>query len=141
MAGRASLSIVLLMIYQRLKMRLYVAAVCSVMTYGAEAWLLNEETKRALNGANSKMVANITGRLAHDEARSEGKTYDVVTGIRATRMRWLGRILQMDDGRMVLQATKTMYENRRDGDLLMDVPETGDWEELRAMATAGKGKA
>ena len=33
-----------------------------------------------------------------------------------------------------------MYENRRDGDLLMDVPETDEWEELRAMATAGKGK-
>ena len=86
------------------------------------------------------MVTNITGRSTHDEARSEGKTYDVVAGVRATRMRWLGRILQMDDGRMVLQATKTMYENRRDGDLLMDVPETGEWEELRAMATAGKGK-
>ena len=127
-------------LHQRLKMRLYVAAVCSVMTYGAEAWLLNEETRRALNGANSKMVSSITKRSVHDEARSEGKTYDVVAGVRAKRMRWLGQILQMDESRMLSQAVKTMYDNKRDGDLLMDAPETSNWEELRAMVKADKGK-
>ena len=121
-------------------MRIYVVAVCSVMTYGAETWLLNGETKRALNGANSKMVSSITKRSAHDEVRSEGKTYDVVAGVRATRMRWLGQILRMGEDRMLSQAVKTMYENRRDGDLLMDAPETGNWEELRAMVKADKGK-
>ena len=110
------------------------------MMYGSEAWLLNDTTKRALNGANSKMVSSITGRTVHDEARSEGKTYDAVAGIRATRMRWLGQILQMDDGRMVLKAVKMMYSNRKEGDLLMDAPETNSWEELRAMAAADKGK-
>ena len=116
------------------------AAICSVMTYGSEAWLLNTETRRALNGASSKMVSAITGRTVHEEAKSEGKTYDVVAGIRATRMRWLGQILRMDDGRMVLQAVKMMYDNRREGDLLMDAPVTSDWDELRSMASAEKGK-
>ena len=68
-------------------MRLYVSAVCSVMIYGAEAWVLDEETKRALNGTNSKMVSAITGRTVHEEAKTEGKTYDVVAGIRATSLR------------------------------------------------------
>ena len=43
-------------------------------------------TQRALNGANSKMVSQITGREIREEA-TEGKTYDVVAGIRATRLR------------------------------------------------------
>ena len=71
-------------LHLRLKMRLYVSAVCSVMIYGSEAWKLDDQTKRALNGAKSKMVATITGRTIHEEA-SEGNTYDVIAGIRATR--------------------------------------------------------
>ena len=51
---------------------------------------MNEETQGALNDVNSTMVSAITGRTAHDEAKKEGKTYDVVTAIRTTRMRWLG---------------------------------------------------
>ena len=56
------------------------------MIYGSEACLLDEATQRALNGANSKMVSQITGREIREEA-TEGKTYDVVAGIRATRLR------------------------------------------------------
>ena len=40
------------------------------------------------------MVSQITGRPIREEAIA-GKTYDVVAGIRATRMRWLGHILRM----------------------------------------------
>ena len=126
-------------LHVRLKMRLHVTAVGSIMTYGAEAWLLNDETKRALNGANSKMVSNITGRTPHEEA-SKGKTYDVVAGVRAKRLKWLGQILQMGEERMLLQAAKMMYEDRREGDLLMDIPATESWQGLRDMATAEKGK-
>ena len=82
------------MLHPRLKMRLYVSAVCSIMIYGSEAWILDAATQRALNGANSKMVSQITGRTIREEA-VEGKTYDVVAGIRATRLRWLGLILRM----------------------------------------------
>ena len=73
-------------LYPRLKMRLYVSAVCSIMIYGSEAWRLDAATQRPLNGANSKMVSQITGREIREEA-TEGKTYDVVAGIRATRLR------------------------------------------------------
>ena len=56
------------------------------MIYDPEAWRLDEETKRALNGTNSKMVSVITGRSIREEV-VEGKTYDVVVGIRTTRLR------------------------------------------------------
>ena len=125
-------------LHVRLKMRLCVTAVYSVMTHGAEAWTLDAETTRALNGANSKMVAAITGRTVHEEAKADGKTYDIVAGIRATRLRWLGKILQMEEGRMLLRATKTLYENPVEGDLLMDAPASGNWLELRKTAKDGK---
>ena len=60
-------------------------------------------------------------------------------GIRATRMKWFGSILLMDDERLVLRTVKTLYNNRDEGDILMDVPETKDWEELRELATDVKG--
>ena len=66
-------------LHPRLKMRLYVSSVLSIMIYGSEAWRLTTEVKRAVNGANSKMVAAITGRTIHEEAQKDGKTYDAVT--------------------------------------------------------------
>ena len=99
--------------------------------------MLDEKTRRALNGANSKMVSAITGRTAHEEAK-EGKTYDIVAGVRATRLRWLGKILQMGEDRMLLRAAKTMYENPQEGDLLMDAPATSSWTELRKLAKEQK---
>ena len=80
-------------LHPRLKMRLYVSAVLSIMVYGSEAWRLTQEVQKAINGANSKMVAAITGRTIQEEAQKEGETYDAVTGIRVTRLKWLGCIL------------------------------------------------
>ena len=71
-------------IHPRLKMRLYVSAVCSIMIYGAEAWRLDDEAKRALNGANSKMVSTITGRTIREEVTAD-KTHDVVADIRTSQ--------------------------------------------------------
>ena len=84
---------------------------------------MNYLRESTLNGANSKMVSHITGRTPREEA-STGKTYDVVAGIRAKRLKWLGQILQMDEERMLLQTVKMMYADRREGDLLMDAPAT-----------------
>ena len=120
-------------------MRLYVAAVCSIMIYGSEAWRLTDEVKRAINGANSKMVSTITGRTIQEEAAKNGKTYDAVAGIRATRLRWLGHILRMKktkggEERMIKKAVKHLYHNRAEGDILMDAPNSASWEELTKMA-------
>ena len=129
-------------IHPRLKMRLYVSAVCSIMIYGSEAWRLDDEVKRVLNGANSKMVSAITGRTIREEA-TPGKTYDVIAGIRATRLRWVGSILRLrkrnGEERLIKKALKTMYGNRMEGDILVDVPANGSWEELCKLAEDKKG--
>ena len=109
-----------------LRMRLYKACVCSILTYGSEAWRLNREVRRALNGANSQMVAVITGRSAHEEA-ADGKTFDMVMWIRARRLQWLGHILRMGTDRQLKHAVFEMFKDPREGDLLMDAPERKSW--------------
>ena len=54
----------------RLKMRLYKVAVCSLMTYGCEAWTLSEKVMRKLNGANSQMLSRITDHRTNGKTRS-----------------------------------------------------------------------
>ena len=64
-------------LHLNLKLRLYKSAVCSILTYGSEAWFLTEQVRKALNGANSRMVAIITGKTPKEEAGKD-KTFDVV---------------------------------------------------------------
>ena len=126
-------------LHRRLKMRLYIAGVCSVMVYGSETWTLTPAVRRLLNGANSQMVAKITGNSIKAEASVATRSYDLVASIRATRLKWLGQILRMGAGRMVKAAAKLMFEQRKEGDLLMDVPTASSWQQLCDMAADEKG--
>ena len=120
-------------LHQNLRLRLYKSCVCSIMTYGSEAWRLTTEVRRRLNGANSRMMSIITGRSQHEEASADTKTFDLVRWIRARRLQWLGHILRMDNGRLVKDAVRLMYNSPQDGDsgdLLMDAPTTDTWDEL-----------
>ena len=70
-----------------LKLRLYEVAVCSILTYGCETWILSEQVLRRLNGANSRMVARITGRSIAKEARTSSCSFDLVKKISQRRLR------------------------------------------------------
>ena len=87
-----------------LRIRLYVASVCSILTYGSETWTLTPEACRRLNGANSRMLSIITGKSQHEEASESTRTVDLVRWIRARRLQWLGHILRMDDSRLIKKA-------------------------------------
>ena len=65
------------------RLRLYKSSVCSVMTYGSEAWQLTAEVTRALNGANSQMLSVITGKTPHVETTKDSCTFDLLRWIRA----------------------------------------------------------
>ena len=103
------------------------------MVYGSEAWTLDGEATRTINGANSKMLARITGKSIREEARDGTRSYDLVRQIRARRTQYLGHILRMDPARMVHKAVQYMHENRVQGDLLMDAP-SYSWPELVKLA-------
>ena len=70
-----------------LRLRLYIAGCCSIMTYGAEAWLLDDEACKALNGANAYMLSHITGNNRHYEASPDTTTFNLLLWIRARRLR------------------------------------------------------
>ena len=70
-----------------LKVRLYTAAVVSLLTYGCESWFLTEEVMRKLNVCNSQMLSRITGNDVRTEARSTTSSFDVVKHIRVRRLR------------------------------------------------------
>ena len=73
-------------LHLNLRLRLYRSSVCSIMTYGSEAWQLSDEVTRALNGANSQMVSIITGKSPHVEASKDTRTFDLLRWIRARRL-------------------------------------------------------
>ena len=120
-------------LHPNLRMRLYRSSVCSILTYGSEAWHLTAEVQRALNGANSQMMSVITGRTPHQEA-SVDKTFDLVRWIRARRLQWLGHILRMGTERSLKRAVFVMFKSPREGDLMMDAPRHDSWRELTKYA-------
>ena len=80
----------------RLKIRLYEAAICSVLVYGCESWALNEKVMRRINGANSQMLVIITGRAIQLEARPISSSLNLVRKLRVRRHKWLGHILRLE---------------------------------------------
>ena len=117
-------------LHLNLRLRLYKSCVCSVLTYGSEAWQLHEEARRTLNGANSQMLSIITGKTPHQEASAKWRTFDLVAWIRARRLQWVGHILRMGPERMVKQAVFELFKAPTKGNLLMDVPAVDSWKEL-----------
>ena len=102
-----------------------------MMTYGSEAWYLDDEVWRKINGVNSRMVSVMTGNTQKQESTEETCTFNLVRAIRARRLQWLGHILRLDEDRLLLKAVQHMYAHRSEGDLLMDAPKTANWLELR----------
>ena len=109
------------------------------MTYGAETWRLTDKVCRQLNGANSIMLARITGKSFREEANSRKTSYDLVSKIRQRRMRWLGFILRQPQERLIHQAVAVQLELEKKGDLRMDAPPHQTMEDLIAAATTEKG--
>ena len=62
-------------LHLNLRLRLYKSAVCSILTYGSEAWNLTVDIIKALNGANSAMLSIITGKTRHEEVSKHTKTF------------------------------------------------------------------
>jgi ribonuclease HI len=122
---------------ERLKIQLYKAGVCSVLTYAHETWTLNEATCRRLNGWNCRCLVKITGKEYREEATTP--TFDLVTALRARRLRWLGHILRMPEERLIRQValrqgTPATNKAIPAGGLFMDAPEHSTVPELLAIA-------
>ena len=85
-----------------LKIRFNFAAAVSLLTYECESWNLTKDTMGKLNGCNSQMLAQITGRSVRGEAKSSTSSFDIVKNIRVRRLRWLGQILRGEQDRYLV---------------------------------------
>ena len=117
----------------QLKLRLYIAAVVSVMTYGCESWFLTPKVMSKLNGVNSKMLARIMGTSIRAEARSVTSHFDLVKDVRARRLKWAGGILRMDSNRLLHKAIESQLAMGVQGGLLMDAPQGIPLNELKVL--------
>ena len=105
-----------------LKIRLYEAAVVSLLSYGSETWDLNAQTCRTLRGANSRMLAWFTGKSIPEEARQQTTSFNIIQKLRTRRLRWVGHILRSGEGNPAYQALVAQHEMNNTGNLLMDAP-------------------
>jgi hypothetical protein len=117
-----------------LKLKIYRTAICSLMTYGSEAWHLSERTMASLNGCNSRCLSHITGNSAHAEASPRTRTFDLVGAIRQQRYRWLGHILRMSNNRFVKETVKVQFYMGIPGNIFMDAPKNLSFEQLEKLA-------
>ena len=105
-----------------LKLKIYKTAICSLLTYGCEAWALSEKTMAAINGANARCLSRFTGQDAHAEASARTRTYDLVGAIRKRRFVYLGHILRMQGERLVKHAVGRQFEHEQPGNMFHDIP-------------------
>ena len=104
-----------------MKLRLYIACVCSTFTHACEAWTMTDDVKRKINGFNSRCLHTITGESYRDTATNP--VVDLLLQIRRRRMRYLGHIFRMPNDRLVRKTLMAYIDGGRhipDGSLMMD---------------------
>lgn len=118
----------------KLKLRLYEASVCSLLTFGCETWTLNKQTLSLINGANSRMLARFTGKSIPNEARPATCSLNLILKIRQRRLRWVGHILRQGPGHITYTALAVQSSRNLEGNLLMDAPPHTHLSELTHLA-------
>ena len=92
-----------------MKVKLYRTSVCSTLTHACEAWVLNDNVKRMVNGFNSTCLHTITKKCYREMAMNP--PFNLVLAIRRRRLRYLGHVLRMHEDRLV-RRTLAAYVRR-----------------------------
>ena len=81
------------------------------------------------------MLSHVTGKTKHEEATAATTTFDIIVWIRARRLKWVGQIMRLDDKdkRQIKDTLRVIYDNKQEGDILMDVQELS-WDDLQKAA-------
>ena len=87
------------------KMTVYRACVLSVLLYGSESWTLYSRQERRLNTFHMRSLRRILGikwsdRITNNEVFRRAATPSIYTLLRQRRLRWLGHVRRMQDGRI-----------------------------------------
>ena len=121
------------------KLRMFQSGVVSVIEYGCEVWMMTSSVQATLRGWCAKLVSKISGRSIREECVDP--KYDIISKVRARRLRWLGHVLRCNDTYMVrrvllAQVGQWMESGRPcpEGSILMDAPHYESVEHLVKMA-------
>ena len=78
-----------------LKLRIYQAAICSIVMYGSEVWIWTEALEKKLKNQNAKRLAFNTEKEIRDEYKEP--TFDLLSRTRTRRPDWANDLLQADN--------------------------------------------
>lgn len=87
------------------KVQVYRACVISTLLYGSEAWTLYSYQERRLNSFHLRCLRRILGitwrdRITHTAVLERAQLPSMFSLLRQRRLRWLGHVRRMDDGRI-----------------------------------------
>ena len=87
------------------KIRVYHACVLSTLLYSSECWTTYMRQERRLNTFHMRCLKRILGikwqdRITHQEILMKAKTQSMHSLLSQRRLRWVGHICRMDDGRL-----------------------------------------
>ena len=118
------------------QMKLFEAGVVSVLVYGSEAWIMDDQLVASLTAWCARCVTHITGESIKDEYKTP--TYPLVKKILKRRFRWLGHQLRRD-GSLVQQALLHLAQdhisgNYKIGSVISEAPKFTSTEHLLGLA-------
>ena len=87
------------------KMKVYQACVLSTLLYGSEAWTLYMWQERKLNAFHMRCLRRLLGitwqdRVTYANILSQAGVQSLFGILSQRRLRWLGHVCRMDDGRI-----------------------------------------
>ena len=77
---------------------------------------------------NIKKLSRFTGPSIPKEARPATTSLNIINGMRAMCLRWVGQIGRGGPSKFTFQALKAQVDNNKVGDLLMDTLHTTVWK-------------
>ena len=118
------------------QVKLFEAAVVSVLTYGCEVWVMDKEMQGKLQQWCARCTVHITGRTIQEEYKSP--TFPIIKKIMKRRFDWLGHQLRRS-GSLVQTALKVLAQDYLDGEItagsiIQEAPLFKSVDELLEMA-------
>lgn len=87
------------------RMKVYQACVLSTLLYGSEAWTLYSRQERRLNAFHMRCLRRLLGttwqdHVTNEDILSQAGMPSMFAILTQRRLRWLGHVCRMDDGRI-----------------------------------------
>jgi hypothetical protein len=129
---------------KNLKIKIYKTVILSVVLYGYETWSLSLREEHRLRVFENRVLRRIFGpkrkedrswrKLHNDELHSLHSSLNIVRAIKSRRMRWVGHVACMGEGRGVYRVLVGRPEGKRpmgrprhrwEGNIKLDFREMG----------------